>query len=54
MAARVVRRRRAIAEAVLALGADVTHAGVAQLTGVPLGYLEWAYPTVADLCREAG
>ncbi len=48
-AAREIRRRTMIAGAVGELGAGVTHEAVAQHTGIPLGFLRWAYPTVDDL-----
>ncbi|MEO9324253.1 hypothetical protein ABFT23_12240 [Nocardioides sp. C4-1] len=48
-ATRAARRTEAVADAVRDLGPDVDHVRVADVTGVPLGYLRWAYPSVADL-----
>jgi hypothetical protein len=40
-----------IAEAVRELGEDATHEDVARRTGIPIGFLQWAYPTLDDLRR---
>jgi hypothetical protein len=50
VAARAARRTAQIAETIR--GADptvITHGWVAEQSGVPVGYLTWRYPTVADL-----
>ena len=49
---REVRRRALIEAAVAELAEGLTHAEVARRTGIPLGYLEWAYPTLEDLRAE--
>jgi hypothetical protein len=53
-ALRETRRRRLIAEVVSDLGGDSTYEKVAAVTGIPLGYLRWTYPTVEDLRAERG
>lgn len=50
-AARAARRTALIAETVRrADPSALTHGWVAEQSGVPVGYLTWRYPTVADLC----
>jgi hypothetical protein len=44
-ALRESRRRSLIEEAVRELGARATYERVALRTGLPLGYIEWAFPT---------
>jgi len=54
-AARASRRTALIAETVRrADHGALTHGWVAKQTGVPIGYLNWRYPTVADLCAAGG
>jgi DNA-binding transcriptional regulator YbjK len=53
-AARAARRTALIAETVRrAEPSALTHAWVAEQTGVPVGYLTWRYPEVANL-RASG
>lgn len=54
--ARRVPRERLIAAAVqeAAESGAVTHARVADLCGIPVGYVRWAHPGVDDLLRIAG
>jgi DNA-binding transcriptional regulator YbjK len=53
-ALREVRRRGLVAEVVDRLSDEATHERVAAATGLPLGYLQWAYPTLDDLRAEQG
>ncbi|MBO3089614.1 hypothetical protein [Cellulomonas dongxiuzhuiae] len=53
------RRRRALAVSrtvreLLVTGAHVTHERVSGGTGLPVGYLRWAYPLRADLLAAVG
>lgn len=48
--ARASRRAELLAETLRDVPPErVTYAWVAERTGVPLGYLTWRFPTVADL-----
>jgi DNA-binding transcriptional regulator YbjK len=50
---RAARRALLVRQAVQDLGraGDLTHEAVAARTGLPLGQLRWAYPTVVDLAH---
>lgn len=40
------RRRQLVAEVVLSAEGPVSHEDVARLTGLPVGYLRWAFPSL--------
>ena len=48
-AAREQNRTALIGEVVRELADRATHEVVARRTGIPIGFLTWAYPTVEDL-----
>ncbi|GAB7004736.1 hypothetical protein JCM18899A_22090 [Nocardioides sp. AN3] len=48
-AARDERRLAAIGDVLSDLGDRASHAEVARRTGIPIGFLEWAYPKLGEL-----